>query len=307
MSPPLVVPLCHNGNTSSPGATFMHHTPHRVRWEWLLVVVLSVAMLSPGTAQNRSNASDAATLATSTQDSLNLTTVDVATLFAGKQIPFTIKVKSLDRNWRRMSLGETDNMTRLMFGARGMPSVPYYTRGQTVSAEGETYLIAYRLSAAVEAEEMQRRMQMRNDPNATAELKLPPNATLTLSLVNLRQAGSMVDVQPFDPTRDIERPQDRVAAADAQSVANLRQVGLALAQYAQDYDENCLRCAALIRCNRCAKPGSTRRKAPPYNICCSPMLAAWRSFAIPAPSESTGPIRSCRARAWPRSTTRRRW
>jgi prepilin-type processing-associated H-X9-DG protein len=47
----------------------------------------------------------------------------------------------------------------------------------------------------------------------------------------------MVDVQPFDPARDIERPQDRVAAAEAQSVANLRQVGLALAQYAQDYDE----------------------------------------------------------------------
>ena len=115
----------------------MHHTLQRARREWLLVVVLSVIMLSPGLAQNRANAVNAATAtATSTQDSLNLTAVDVATLFAGKQIPFTIKAKSLDRNWRRMSLGETDNMTRLMFGARGMPSVPYYTRGQTVSAEG---------------------------------------------------------------------------------------------------------------------------------------------------------------------------
>lgn len=222
----------------------MHRTPQRARWDWLLVVVLSVMVLTPGLAQTRANAINAAptsatvpATATSTQHNLNLTTVDVATLFAGKQIPFTIKAKSLDRNWRRMSLGNTDDMTRLMFGARDIPSVPYYTRGQTVLAEGETYLIAYRLSTAMEAAEMQRRMQIRNDPAATAELKLPPDATLTLSLVNLRQAGSMVDVQPFDPARDIERPQDRVAAADAQSMTNLRLLGLALAQYAQDYDE----------------------------------------------------------------------
>jgi prepilin-type processing-associated H-X9-DG protein len=225
-------------NTSSPGATFMHHIPQGARWEWLLVAILSLAVLSPGTAQNRSNASNAGTPATSTQDTLNLTEVQIGTLFAGKEIPFTIKAKSLDRNWRRMTIGDMDTMSSMMMGMRGMPSAPYYTRGQTVSTAGETYLIAYRLSAALEGAEMQRSMQMRgNDPDALTERKLPADVTLTLSLVNLRQAGSLTDVQAFDPARDIEKPQDRAAAANARSVANLRQVGLALMQYSQDYDE----------------------------------------------------------------------
>jgi prepilin-type processing-associated H-X9-DG protein len=227
----------------------MHHTSQRTRWEWLLVVVLSLAVLSPGIAQirgqapNRGNARNstmrpaAATPLASTQDTLNITQVEIAELFSGKAIPFTIQVKSLDRNWRRMTVGENDTMTRLMVGTRGLPAVPYYTRGQTVSTAGETYLIAYRLSAAQEGAEMQRRMQFGNDPAGMAERKLPPNATLTLSLVNLRQAGSLTDVQAFDPERDIEKPQDRASMWNAQSTSNLKQVGLALLQYAQDYDE----------------------------------------------------------------------
>jgi hypothetical protein len=122
--------------------------------------------LSPVIAQSRRNASDAASArATSTQNNLNLTQVETATLFAGKEIPFTVKAKSLDRNWRRISIGANDTMSSLMFGMRNLPIVPFFTRGQTVSTAGETYLIAYRLSAAVEAGEMRRRMQMgRNDP-----------------------------------------------------------------------------------------------------------------------------------------------
>ncbi|HEX8236979.1 MAG TPA: hypothetical protein VF600_13560 [Abditibacteriaceae bacterium] len=221
----------------------MHRTPQRARWEWLLVVVLTLAILTPGMAQSRSNANAnaddvASTPTRSTQDTLNLTEVGIGTLFSGKQIPFSIQAKSLDRNWRRMSIGDMDSMNRLMFGMRNMPSAPYYTRGQTVSTAGETYLIAYRLSTAMEGMALQRRMQMNGtDPDAIAQPKLPPDATLTLSLVNLRQAGSLTDVQPFDPARDIEKPQDRVAMMNAQSVSNLKQLGLALMQYTQDYDE----------------------------------------------------------------------
>jgi prepilin-type processing-associated H-X9-DG protein len=214
----------------------MHHTPQRSRWEWLLVVVLTLAVLTPSVAQSRNTAINAA--ATSTQGTLNLTAVQIETLFSGKQIPFTIQAKSLDRSWRRMIIGDPDVTSRMMFGMRNTPVAPYYTRCQTVSTAGETYLIAYRLSTAMEGMALQRQMQMRgNDPDAMAERKLPPDATLTLSLVNLRQAGSLTDVQPFDPARDIEKPQDRAITMNAQSAANLRQVGLALMQYTQDYDE----------------------------------------------------------------------
>lgn len=161
----------------------------------------------------------------------------LARVLSGSGAPLSIKAKDLTPAWRQFVVGSPENLAlqAMVTGASVPPSV-FYTKGFTVSMGGETYLVTYRAQPKLGA-----RTGIRpgrgagEDPTVTP--LLAPDATLTLSLLNLRTAGNLNDVRPFDPNTDIEKPQDRAAQATAASMSNLKQLGLGLLMYAQDYDE----------------------------------------------------------------------
>lgn len=166
-------------------------------------------------------------------------------LLSGSDVPTTIKAKDLTAEYRVVKAGDNMELTIMqmrMFDMNPLTALGgvYYTKGDTVKINDITYLIGYR--ATEDPQELQRRMRD-HDPgdNPFEPRKLVAGETLTLSLLNLRTAGSLNDVRAFDPTKDVmsdaEAKALQINGANQKSVKNLRQLGLALRQYLQDYDE----------------------------------------------------------------------
>lgn len=160
----------------------------------------------------------------------------------GTDTPQTMRASALTSQWRRFSrTGEHSGLTALLEREANLPPVAYFTRGETVSVGAESFLIAYRavpvappLSNTTSEEEILKPME-------TSALRLKADTVLTLSLLNLRTIGDLNDVQAFETSRDIidEKEQKRLEllqSAEA-SETNLKQIGLGLMQYVQDYDE----------------------------------------------------------------------
>lgn len=191
--------------------------PNSLSCRALFLVLLPLAAVLPARAQN--------------------TGASLARVLSGSSAPLSIKAKDLTPAWRQFVVGSPENaVLQAMVGGGNVPPSVFYTKGFTVSMGGETYLITYR---AQPKPGPQTRFRPGRGPgeDPTATPPLPPDTTLSLSLLNLRTAGSLNDVRPFDPERDIEKPQDRAAQINATSVSNLKQIGLGLMQYVQDYDE----------------------------------------------------------------------
>jgi hypothetical protein len=161
----------------------------------------------------------------------------LARVLSGSGAPLSIKAKDLTPAWRQFVIGSPENLAlQAMVAGAGVPPSVFYTKGFTVSMGGETYLVTYRAQPKL-GPQTGIRPGRSADEDPTAPPLLAPDATLTLSLLNLRTAGNLNDVRPFDPNTDIEKPQDRAAQATAASMSNLKQLGLALMQYTQDYDD----------------------------------------------------------------------
>jgi len=163
-------------------------------------------------------------------------------LLAGKTAPLSVKLKDLNADWRRFTTGGTEmpaNISRAYFAAMGGGSSAYYSRGETVAAEGETYLVAYRMQTKMP----DITVMMRGQPPAPE--KPTPDSTLTLCLLHLRTLDSFTDIRAFDlevelaagdssPTA-IEEAREK--AAKASGLQNLKAIGVALLAYAQDGDK----------------------------------------------------------------------
>ena len=165
---------------------------------------------------------------------------DFAALFADKNLPDSLKPQSLNKEWRKVTLSHVPGDTlllQMMAGRNGADAGAnlYYTKGQIVQTGGENYLVAYRPRAASPDTRTARRGV--GGAEIDASPKLEPDVPLALCLLNLREMGNMTDITPFDPARDIEKPVDRAEREGAQSMTNLKQIGLGLLQYVQDYDE----------------------------------------------------------------------
>jgi len=158
---------------------------------------------------------------------------DFQSALSGTGHPLTLKVSDLDTSWRRVFIGKPLDTSIFLLGqsrdAFSAASNPYYTRGQTETVGGETFLVAYRYVPPVPAD-------------ASGEPPPPPvqtpDTTLTLSLINVRQISSLDGVQVVTAQTQAEAQQAQNAAYDAQSQSNLKQIGLGLIQYTQDSDEN---------------------------------------------------------------------
>lgn len=148
---------------------------------------------------------------------------DFRELISGKTYPLTLKMKDLNKDWRRMGVGDHF----------------YYTKGQTETVGSETVIIAYR----VQWERSGSNTQKPDFP------KLTPETVLALSLLNLRNVGSLNDIRLFDLKQEIEEhermlkgitrgdsEEAQAMAADVISVHNLTTLGSALRSYLGYYD-----------------------------------------------------------------------
>ena len=112
----------------------------------------------------------------------------------------------------------------------------YYTRGETVTLGSETYLVAYR--PQIDAREMQQAMRFGFDPGMeeAEPFRLARNMPLALSLLNLRTVGSLTNIRPFDPARDLER-ELTLAEANPASTENLRRLGETVLNFARTHGQ----------------------------------------------------------------------
>lgn len=165
-------------------------------------------------------------------------------VLSGTTTPLTMKLKDLNGDWRRMkvggngegSAGYMELLSGMFSGGGGV----YYTRGDTVTSGSETYVIAYR----VPAKNLNFSELMRSNQPPPPE-KLTPETTLTLSLLNQRTSGSFVDIRPFNLSDEISTSETAITQSEdattqakgTSSLSNLKQIGLSLLMYVQDYDE----------------------------------------------------------------------
>lgn len=156
---------------------------------------------------------------------------DFGSALSGTGHPLTLRVGDLDTSWRRVFIGKPLDTSIFLLGqsrdAFSAASNPYYTRGQTETVGGETFLIAYHYAPP--------------PADASGGLGLPPVQTpetvLTLSLINVRQISSLDGIQVVSAITQAQAQQAQNAAYDAQSQSSLKQIGLAMLQYEQDDDE----------------------------------------------------------------------
>ncbi len=160
-----------------------------------------------------------------------------ADLIAGKAAPLTIKAKTLTPGWVRLRTGSqpgVDDISRAFTAMIGGGQLgAYYTKGETLTLEGEKFLIAYSQPVPVNPGG--------NGGGGPDQIKfdpLTPETDLVLSLLKIKALGSLLDIQPVDLTKEIAN----VAAltdkqAQAASMNNLRQVVSATFMFAQDHGE----------------------------------------------------------------------
>jgi prepilin-type processing-associated H-X9-DG protein len=156
-----------------------------------------------------------------------------ADLIAGKAAALTIKAKALGPGWIRLRTGSQPGMDDIsrafsaMLGGAGLGV--YYTKGQTVTLEGEKFLVAYSMPLPP------------NEGEPGERLKVEPlteNSDLMLSLLKVKTLGSLLDIAPVDAGKEI-----KTAAAAAEqalittSTNNMRQLVTAVLMFSQDHDE----------------------------------------------------------------------
>lgn len=168
---------------------------------------------------------------------------DFEALLSGKDAPLTIRLSELTPEWRRAAItasdpgksGGSDLLTQLMqlgmAGSRGASSsgeaagmavmssllggalggpreTICFTRGKTTTIAGEVFLIAYRydppqisLMALMAGNE-----KAGKEPDMAKLLsqgRMAPESVLVLSLLNVRQIGSLSGIRPFDLGKEI--------------------------------------------------------------------------------------------------------
>lgn len=199
-----------------------------------LILISALALIRPAACQNQNT--------------------DFKPLLSGGSLPLTFTLKDMDSAWRRVSLGTpaggadpTQSYLALLTGGAGNA---YYTKGETVMVAGETFLIAYHRQVKIDLQTL-----MKGGGDLPKLPALTPDSALSLSLLNLRTLSSLSDIQPFSLDREVRDADaaSRDAASRGQetavttveapestsqtSLSNLKQIGLAMNMYIQDYDE----------------------------------------------------------------------
>jgi prepilin-type processing-associated H-X9-DG protein len=173
-------------------------------------------------------------------------------LLNGADAPLTLPLKSLNGEWRRVSISGQGDMNPFTMTFMPNDQVVYYTRGQIVSIGGESFVAAYR--APMKKVDFMSLMRMGPGTQMPLPDKLTPDTPLSLTLLNLRIVNMIGDIARFDLKEELARSERQIAAAQVNAQAltvgpqvnagnpnqvsnmNLKQVGLGVLQYAVDYD-----------------------------------------------------------------------
>lgn len=181
----------------------------------------------------------------STAQNSNKTTADaVKEILSGKRAPLSYKLKELTSEWASMRVGQALNMqdymqmVSAMFSSGGV----YYTRGEILHVGDIQYLVAY-TPPSTKPDMAALMAAQRPDPAMFKPTKLTPDTVLTLSLINTVSLSSLSEIHPFDLDAELKRNAEEVnppkdtKATTTSSNNNLKQLGLAVMMYLQDYDE----------------------------------------------------------------------
>ena len=165
---------------------------------------------------------------------------DFQDALSGAKYPLTLTTTNLDSSWRGVSVSAPSRPSvaspqNSVLADSDQPSY-YLTKGQTVSVGSETFLVAYLVPTRYFV------LPYLNDRASVSEelareAKRDPRGLYKLSLLNVRQIGSLDSVVAFTPeTAEEARAREQDASSEA-SLNNLKQIGLGMIQYVQDYDE----------------------------------------------------------------------
>jgi hypothetical protein len=162
---------------------------------------------------------------------------DLAQLLSGQPYPLSMTLKEFGADWRRIAVregasasrnvavnvsGSSENSTSQnnnMLNMRG-GGQDYLTRGQMVSAGGQTYLVAYLLpSKALDLNILLQAMTTKTPPELQV---LTPETALRLSLLNVQAIAAIEDVRAFDLNWEIAQSKEA-----AQKLLNLLKAGQA--------------------------------------------------------------------------------
>lgn len=157
--------------------------------------------------------------------------VSLDQVLAGRQRPLSISAKQLTGEYRRMVVNGPAGIASLqnmMVGAKtGVETGLYFSKGEIVTAGGETYLLAYRPNFPIDPMIFNGHGHGRGDQEPVRPRKLRPNMMLSLSLLNLRTNARLDDISAFDAKRDMESPQESSEASER----NLRALGRGMLTY----------------------------------------------------------------------------
>ncbi len=156
---------------------------------------------------------------------------------SGSQYPLSLKLKDLDGSWRTFSLsgfGDAAGQLGVYYTLlTGGGQNTYYTKGETVALGGEVYLVTYHQKNTIDYTTL-----LKNGGSDLPQApQLIPDTVLSLSLLNLRLAGSLNDIQAFSLQAALNPPVPPAPDPKEATVSDLKQIGLAVMQYMQDYDE----------------------------------------------------------------------
>lgn len=121
---------------------------------------------------------------------------DVTQLLSGKGAPLTLKLKDLDSNWRVFSVesGSYAGMISSMIGGKSSNEV--FTKGETITAGSDVFLIVYRTAAP----DMSAMMMAGGSPKTTP---LTADSELKLGLLNLHAVTELQGIKAFNLDEEI--------------------------------------------------------------------------------------------------------
>lgn len=172
-------------------------------------------------------------------------------ILAARGIQSSLQGKDLTVAWRvlRITASESETLMRVLaiLDAPTRTQTPwsdvYYTRGDVISVASQSYLVTYQVQPSYAVENKLVSNWLAEGAPQTLE-SVPPleeDTNLALSLVAIDKTTSLNNFRAFNPAKDLltaeSKAQRLTQTQRATSRSNLKQIGLGLLQYVQDYDE----------------------------------------------------------------------
>ena len=135
-------------------------------------------------------------------------------LFGGETMPLSKKLKELDGNWRRITIGGAPGEGKGMLGGLGgffgmmmggaganhvAPPASYFTQGTIVNVGQEAFLVTYRhQTKGVDFAELVAQAGQGGPPKLPDPEKLAADTDLQMTLLNVRSIQSISGIRPFN-------------------------------------------------------------------------------------------------------------